>query len=170
MLLRVLGLLMLASCTPVMTNPVIEVRPVTANVATLPASASSSPDQVGALAREPQATPFMADQVWIGHYMCPQGETALVLHIVRVDGRNVDAIFDFRHPPTAVEGSYKINGHWDPSTHTITFNPGEWLEQPSGYTSVGMTGLVSGATFEGKINHPSCTDFSLVLNNDEDWD
>lgn len=95
------------------------------------------------------------------------------LHIVNVVGRDVDAMFEFHHGPTGVEGIYKTSGRWDPGSHAITLSPGEWLEQPSGYVSVAMTGNVSGAMFEGKIDHPACGAFSLVLDvddGDRDWD
>ena len=39
--------------------------------------------------------------------------------------------------------------------------PGAWVAQPSNYVSVGMSGVVNGTTYRGRIDNPSCGNFTV---------
>jgi hypothetical protein len=152
----------LAACTPALEAPVIEIHAAPpASGMSLPPSASASPQQQPQLVAA--GIPFADGQTWIGRYFCAQGETTLLFHVTHVEGLEIDAIFDFHHDASGADGAYRMSGRWDPSSGSVTMTPGQWLQQPPRYIGVGMTGRVSGARFTGKIDEPSCRDFSVVL-------
>jgi hypothetical protein len=126
----------------------------------LPPSAQASPAQTTAKNGD---SPFAIGQLWSGRYSCAQGETELTVRIEKVDGPEVDAIFEFFHGPTGVEGSYRIHGRWSSPKHTIRLDPGEWIDRPSGYVTVAMVGTVEDGRFSGTIDNETCRDFSLAL-------
>ncbi len=153
------------ACTPALEAPIIEVHDVPpASYANLPPSASGLPQQEPQLAFS--GMPFADGQTWTGRYYCAQGETTLFFRVVHVEGQDVDAIFEFHHDGTSVEGAYAMRGRWDASG-SVTMRPGQWLKQPPRYVTVGMTGHVSGDRFTGKIDEPSCRDFSVTLDEDD---
>jgi len=168
-LVRLAVFVLLAGCAPAQT-PVVEVGALApaASPVTLPPSAQSSPNQIPE--ETPNELPFAVNQLWTGHYTCAQGETQLTLRIERVSGADIDAVFEFYHPPSGAEGSYRIHGKWSAPKRYITFKPGEWLDHPSGYITVGMTGTVSGEHFSGTIDNDTCKDFSLSREGPEEWD
>jgi hypothetical protein len=111
----------------------------------------------------PLASPFAAGQTWSGTYICAQGSTSLVLHIVAAARGRVDAIFELDYQPKHVHGSFKTTGTYDPSTRELDLLPGVWITQPVNYVTVTMSGRVSddGRTYSGSIGGPSCTTFSI---------
>lgn len=107
------------------------------------------------------ATPFLrAGEQWIGKYRCAQGETDLALHIERIYGTNVDAVFEFSHAPSGAGGSYHLRGRIDDNGR-LAFSPGAWIDQPPGYVTVGMHGVVRGDDYSGRIDNGSCGDFHV---------
>jgi hypothetical protein len=127
--------------------------------------------------RAESATPFNAKQVWKGSYTCAQGDTNLVLRIRTVSESPVEtelgkalgitAVFDFDHNNRSAAGAFYVSGRYYLESGATTFDPGEWIRQPSGYTAVGMDGLVSrdGKYFSGKILFSGCRNFQLQLTN-----
>jgi hypothetical protein len=104
---------------------------------------------------------FRAGDDWSGSYVCVQGRTDLVFHIVASKDDSVSAVFDFTHAPTGVHGAYRMHGRIDPISGEATLTPDEWIEQPPRYVSVGMTGRFAGSSFNGTITHSGCGGFSL---------
>ena len=96
---------------------------------------------------------------WRGSYTCAQGETALELHVSRVNP-NVAAVFVFSHGGSGAQGSYSMFGNADPSGD-VALRPNEWIDRPPNYIMVGMRGTVRGDVFRGKMQHASCGDFEL---------
>jgi len=109
------------------------------------------------------AMPFAPGQTWVGTYTCSQGDTDLTLAITRVDGMHVYGVFKFRHAASGAKGSYDLDGTFDPTTSGLTLLPGEWIEHPKGYTSVGMIGTVSNDVYSGTIDFSGCSAFSVRL-------
>jgi serine/threonine protein kinase len=111
------------------------------------------------------AVPFASGQTWSGTYVCAQGSTSLLLHIIGVDHAHVEARFEFDYQPKNIHGEFRSRGDYDPAKRGIDLVPSGWLDQPRGYVMVGMRGLVlaDGRTFSGTIEGPSCTTFSVHL-------
>jgi hypothetical protein len=97
---------------------------------------------------------------WAGTYTCAQGRTDLVLHVERVMGSHVEAVFEFLHGPSNAGGSYRMRGTLN-DDGTVRLIPGAWIDQPPGYVTVGMSGRVQGDAFTGRIDNPSCGTFSV---------
>jgi hypothetical protein len=128
--------------------------------------AEEAPARQGAWTQgEELGTPFALGQRWVGSYHCPQGETAMVLHITDVDGGRLKAVFEFEHTESGAKGMYEMAGGYTPDRNAVALFPGRWLRQPEGYETVGMRGTVSvgGKRFLGVIEHEGCTTFSLRL-------
>lgn len=155
---RVLVPLILAACHDVAAPPVVVALPE-AQIG--PAIAAPSMPEETAPARL-ATNPFATGQQWVGTYRCAQGETDLVLRVVRVDGPRVDAVFEFEHVDSGAVGSYEVHGMLE-GTGQISLSPGAWRSHPAGYESVGMTGHVDGEHFGGRIDHASCGEFSVTL-------
>ena len=109
--------------------------------------------------------PMRSGTRWTGEYECRQGVTDLELTVVHTNGNNVKAIFHFRHDPSRVEGSFYLFGEYNSKTGELKLYPGNWIDQPPGYITVGMTGRVfSGPLrYEGVITTEGCKDFSVRL-------
>ncbi|HEY4121162.1 MAG TPA: OmpA family protein [Byssovorax sp.] len=113
--------------------------------------------------------PFQPGQTWVGAYKCRQGQTALRLKVENVSGASVAAVFDFGKLPgtngTVPHGAFRVNGVYDVATHKIEFKPGEWIEHPPTFSTVGMIGEVTGdgGQYFGSIASPGCSEFSINL-------
>jgi hypothetical protein len=112
------------------------------------------------------SSPFARGQVWSGTYECPQGETDVDFIIADVAGDRVRAVFDFFHAPSLAAGSYVMDGVYDPSTRMVRFSPGDWIERPPRYVTVGLVGVVRGGRFAGDITHETCGGFDMRLQED----
>ena len=129
-------------------------------------------DEYGASARverpiELVHNPFAPGQRWEGSYLCNQGETDLALLITGVDLLGVVATFDFFHEGSGSDGDYDMHGNFNPESGKMEFLPDSWNSQPSGYTEVGMIGVVFEGpeltTFDGDITHDTCDFFTVKL-------
>lgn len=162
----VAAIVVLAACAP---------REVPIERVVLPAPPPLAAPPAASLALAPpvrnQPNPFKADQYWSGSYTCAQGETDLTLHIVRVDGLRIEAEFEF-DVPNGPSGSFHTSGSYDPTHAGLTLRAGDWISRPAGYQPVDLHGTVNtaGDEVEGKIDHDTCTDFSISLESDEDYD
>jgi hypothetical protein len=105
--------------------------------------------------------PMNAGENWMGRYTCAQGTTDLDLRIDAVTGNTIDATFIFAHGPSGAAGSYKMRGSLMPDG-SLTLVPGAWVARPANYGSVGMSGIVRGANYSGRIDNPSCSTFSVT--------
>ena len=133
-------------------------------------------DENGAASSAPH---LEGGQVWVGNYLCAQGDTDLQLEITEVDeDGTVMAVFDFDH--TAEQGGRACSGRYTVSgtlvaDGSLQLEPEEagssttgWLENPCGYVSVGLSGALalqtSGElTYSGTIENPSCGAFLVSL-------
>lgn len=119
--------------------------------------------------------PFDAGRQWKGSYVCGQGATRLTLRIEGytwggsgeggADVYLLDAVFDFDTGEGGAAGSFYLQGRVDTGTGAATFDPGSWIEQPPGYSTVGMSGQVSGdgSRYSGRITNEACAGFEVVL-------
>ena len=109
--------------------------------------------------------PFKTGTRWVGAYECRQGVTDLELTVVDAQQSNVKAIFHFRHDPSRVEGSFYMYGLYNAKTRELKLYPGDWINRPPGYITVGMRGRVFSdpLRFEGVITTEGCKDFSVRL-------
>jgi hypothetical protein len=120
----------------------------------------------GCVVKQPtksQKVQLKSGQVWTGEYVCGQGRTDLVLKIIDVNGKAVNAIFDFNYRNGKAVGQFELKGTYNKYTNKVSFKPGKWLYRPSGYTTVGMEGSIIGNQYIGKIQHNSCQQFKVQL-------
>lgn len=108
---------------------------------------------------------FEVGQEWKGHYYCSQGRTALSLIIDSVAISDVKARFIFNYNNGGAKGSYNLLSKNKLSDKYIVFEPVSWIDRPSNYGMVGLSGEMSnnGRTFSGKITSSGCGSFSLDL-------
>jgi hypothetical protein len=125
-----------------------------------PAEGSTEP-----LPPAPPRASFDQGTRWRGHYFCAQGKTDLDLRVTAVNGETIHAVFDFTHAPTAVHGSYTLQGRRKPGDRRIELQPDHWVEQPPEYVMVGLEGLLSadGRSFSGRITDETCGSFEVRL-------
>lgn len=99
---------------------------------------------------------------WIGRYLCAQGMTDLDLRIDAVNGSRIDATFVFSHRPSGAAGSYTMRGAIG-ADGSLTLAPTSepWIARPPNYVAVGMSGVVEGAMYRGRIDNPSCGAFNV---------
>ncbi len=154
--MRFLWLCALAACGGGGSATVVEVPPQEVAPSPQPTDPVVQPVQPVAV----DALPMHSHELWAGTYVCAQGRTDLVLHVDRVSGGTIDAVFEFSHSPSGAGGAYRMSGSID-GDGTVQLTPGQWLDQPSGYVSVGMHGSVRGDAFRGRMDHPTCSTFAL---------
>jgi hypothetical protein len=142
--------LVLAACAPAASATVVEVPPVE-----LP-TAPQLPVETATIV----ATPMRSHEEWVGTYTCAQGQTDLALHLDRTADGTLEGVFEFSHSPSGAAGAYKMSGSIDPNGN-VTLVPGQWLQRPSNYITVGMHGRVRGDRFTGRMDHESCGAFAL---------
>ena len=98
--------------------------------------------------------------VWKGKYSCPlfQGETELLLTMGTGD---FPAIFEFIAKNG--HGKYSMKGKYDPNNKQLSFEPTKWIEKPTNYTMIGMSGIVNfeDHTYKGKMF--GCAVFDLKV-------
>jgi len=113
------------------------------------------------------ATGQQVTATWVGHYTCPQGNTAVNLTIIEAKPGVLNAWFHFQAPPDNPDvptGCYTMTGRYDAASRHVTLEPGGWLHQPLGYVMVGLEGEISadGAALSGEIDHPMCGAFATT--------
>lgn len=108
--------------------------------------------------------PFSSLRSWKGHYVCAGDRTQLAVQVENVAGNQVDALFEFRSGDGETVGKFHAHGSYAPGSKSIKLAPGDWIEQPSGWIAVGLSGKVdeAGETFSGKMDNAQCGDFSLT--------
>lgn len=105
--------------------------------------------------------------VYEGHYTCPQGLTRLTLKLGRRQPGVPDAVsFEFGPTtgnPDVPVGEFNLHGTLDPDGGSLLLDPLAWVDQPSGYVMVGLSGRSTdgGETFSGDVvsDYPGCTTF-----------
>ena len=108
---------------------------------------------------------------WEGSYSCLQGQTALALRVIPIDGAHFNGIFHFHasaQNPLVPDGCYTMHGELAGDSHQLIFVPGEWIQRPANYVMVGLAGTVAGETYTGQITGGfNCTAFQLFRVKDE---
>ena len=109
---------------------------------------------VGASAAKDPMTDILG--TYEGYYYANQGQTGVTLTVYR-EGDGVKAIFDFYNLPNrtnAQEGSFYMNVSY--SNGTYYFDAGEWIQRPSTYNTVDITGAtLDGYVLQGNIDNRS---------------
>ncbi|MGD9966896.1 MAG: hypothetical protein AB7T59_10270 [Hyphomonadaceae bacterium] len=105
--------------------------------------------------------------LWRGTYTCGQGQSGIDLSIRQTSGSAVEATFDF-YPtplnPNARTGAFTMRGSYVSSTGRISLAPVRWLNQPAGYTMVGVEAQRTANVIEGRIIGPNCTTIRVSRN------
>ena len=109
---------------------------------------------------------------WHGFYLCGQGRTGLQLLISKADGLAFQGEFAFQampENPDVPSGRFAIEGTFDAATQGVQVKGARWLEQPSGYEMVGLSGTLSAdaRTIADTIDFTSCSDFRVTLEGKE---
>lgn len=116
------------------------------------------------------AEPIALAGLWSGTYVCNQGNTELDLILTDLSKGLVWGIFSFHAPPenpTVPSGQFFMAGRYDPHSGEIELVPGEWIVQPPGYSTVGLTGQVTvpagpeATEISGAVIFDGCTAFEV---------
>ena len=105
---------------------------------------------------------------WRGSYSCAQGRTGLVLTIGPAEGLGFTGEFYF-YPldrnPGVPDGRFAIEGSWEPASRRVEIRGVAWIEQPTNYALVDLSGTLSadGRVIDGTVDHPSCMAFRVQL-------
>jgi hypothetical protein len=108
-----------------------------------------------------ETRPHVVRSVWVGHYVCTQGLTGLVLTI-EARGESVTAIFDFGpldSNPSVPRGSYRMTGTMrdDGTELFVDLAPDEWIDQPTNYGMVGLYArTIERSRLRGRIRYAGC--------------
>jgi hypothetical protein len=105
---------------------------------------------------------------WHGSYSCNQGRTGLQLLITKADGLAFEGEFAFHalpENPDVPTGRFAVQGALDIASDRVTIDGLRWLEQPSGYQMVNLSGTLSadGRTIAGTVEFTGCGDFRVTL-------
>ena len=99
--------------------------------------------------------------VWHGTYICAQGLTGLTLTISGSAADAIGAEFQFyavAQNPGVPSGRFRMSGVFDGAASVLVLEPGDWLERPPGYLTVGLRTLVAFdlEQMTGTISGPGC--------------
>ena len=119
-----------------------------------------------ALLTQPSRADDRVDGVWVGRYMCGQGETGLTLTIGSLMGGAIQAQFLFypTQKNTGVPvGCFAMAGTFDPTHRDIQLTAGHWILHPDGYVTVDLKGHLTGkgSDLQGTVAGPGCSTFNL---------
>lgn len=102
---------------------------------------------------------FFKGQTWTGSYFCTQGTTALALDVIEVtvqeDGQEslqADLTFTIDSDEKTVRGQYVVAGWLNPKGRVLVLNPvpGSWKDKPKNFVMVGLQGVVSRMSPDGR--------------------
>lgn len=125
---------------------------------------------------EPQTISLRVEQLngtWEGSYTCSQGLTTLTLVIEAESTTNIDAVFLFSEHPRNLgvpSGRFRMIGNLEvfdspDIPDLLTLEGTTWLNRPSGYSTVNLTGDVSSSErrITGNVTGANnCTTFDVV--------
>ncbi len=106
------------------------------------------------------------DGVWMGTYICAQGETGVRLTLNSINQTSFDGIFDFfpicsNYDKNVEVGKYYVIGLIDDSGNVRIWGR-QWIWHPLDWFMVDLTGKLIGNTIEGNIEQQSCGNFKIV--------
>ena len=104
---------------------------------------------------------------WVGTYTCAQGHTGVSLSVESASGLIYTGkvnFFALPENPGVPNGSYKVEGMFDPRSRDFVMKGVEWILRPSGYQMVDASGALSsdGTRIAGRIEFIGCTDFTMT--------
>jgi predicted aspartyl protease len=106
----------------------------------------------------------LGDTLWQGSYSCNQGQTSLHLKTQAAQDGTVNALFEFgpiSGNDNLPRGSFSLKGIFQSSDGFMQLDPVGWISQPSGYSMVGLVGVVSGSLYQGSVIGYRCERFSV---------
>ena len=104
-------------------------------------------------------------RTWRGTYTCGQGLTGLEVTLRPVgQGQLVGTLsfFPVSGNSNAASGCYNITARADRATQRLTTRAGSWIQQPPGYSTVDLDGIISdNGMWLGQVMSSACTSFEL---------
>ncbi|HQV15981.1 MAG TPA: hypothetical protein PK620_13770, partial [Denitromonas sp.] len=91
---------------------------------------------------------------WQGTYTCGNVEGGLTLKLEEGSNGLLEGEFHFEITrPRPAQGTYRVRGRYQPGSRSFTAVPAEWIDRPSGYRAVGMSGAIleSGLIISGDL-------------------
>ena len=106
------------------------------------------------------------DGVWMGTYICAQGETGVRLTLNSINGSSFDGIFDFfpicsNYEKNVEVGKYYVIGSIDDNGNVRIWGR-QWIWHPLDWFMVDLTGKLIDDTIEGNIDQQSCGNFKII--------
>lgn len=80
---------------------------------------------------------------WDGTFRCGNGEGSLRLEISKSDTALQEGELHFEVQAARVAGSHRIRARYDDAKKSLTVIPAEWIERPSGWRAMGLTGMLA---------------------------
>lgn len=143
------------------------VQTLPGQIAWLSATDLKSMGVVFMIPNSPAAPNLPQAMQYSGHYKCIQGVTDLRLRITSSGGDSVRARFSFGGSianPGVPDGEFLMQGQINLETGTLNLQPLRWVDQPPGYTMVGLIGSSAdgGSDFDGTVTGgTACSSFSI---------
>jgi hypothetical protein len=108
---------------------------------------------------------------WRGSYSCLQGHTGLLLTIGDAVGAKFSgefAFFPLDDNPKVPKGRFAVAGAFNSTLSSVEVKGVRWIEQPSGYLMVDLSGTLSddGRSIDGKVEFSGCTSFHVTREGD----
>ena len=108
---------------------------------------------------------------WRGSYSCLQGHTGLLLTIEGAVGAEFTgefAFFPLDDNPKVPKGRFAVAGTFNSTLGSVAVKGVRWIEQPSGYLMVDLSGRLSddGRSIDGKVEFSGCTSFHVTREGD----
>lgn len=98
-----------------------------------------------------------------GWYYANQGQTGLTL-TVNEDGTGVFEFYNMPGKSNAQDGSYTVSVSYDGGQYIVEGS--EWIDQPSGYLFVSLSGTLDDGVYTGLVDGNSSWEFVLNKNNE----
>ena len=102
-------------------------------------------------------------QVFVGSYVCSQGDTDMSLTVLEVSGSKVRAIFAFDYAPSQSAGKYVLTGTFDEKSRELQLTPDKAIQMPAGWVMVGLRATFDGRTLDGQMLYGGCGEIHASL-------
>ncbi len=104
-------------------------------------------------------------RTWRGTYTCGQGLTGVEVTLRPSGQGTLEGTFSFfptATNPSAARGCYNVTASVDPNTQRMRTRAGSWVNQPSGYSTVDLDGVVaSDQSWAGQVLGGACSSFQV---------
>lgn len=107
------------------------------------------------------AAPASADPLgsWRGTYFCEGANSNFTLNLRRATANRIFGEFEYAMA-NGVSGSFAVEGRSDAEGNSRIW-PIRWIQRPENHVAIALEGRFSGDTFAGRVDHPSCAQFSM---------